>query len=88
MQKNYQGKKLWEKLFFSPTLCQKSATKKIAYIAVLTAVLTVGNTLLEIKFFDRLKALERLSELSTDEGNDGMMSFYQAIEKSACGDSE
>ena len=52
MQKNYQGKKLWEKLFFSPTLCQKSATKKIAYIAVLTAVLTVGNTLLEIKFFD------------------------------------
>ena len=52
MQKNYKGKKLWEKLFFSPTLCQKSATKKIAYIAVLTAVLTVGNTLLEIKFFD------------------------------------
>ena len=43
---------------------------------------------MEIKFFDRLKALERLSKLSTDEGNDGMMSFYQAIEKSACGDSE
>ena len=43
---------------------------------------------MEIKFFDRLKALERLSELSTDEGNDGMMSFYQAIEKSACGESE
>ena len=43
---------------------------------------------MEIKFFDRLKALERLSELSVDEGNDGMMSFYQAIEKSACGDTE
>ena len=43
---------------------------------------------MEIKFFDRLKALERLSELSADEGNDGMMSFYQAIEKSACGESE
>lgn len=52
MQKNYQGKKLWEKLLFSPMLSQKNATKKIAYIAVITAVLTVGNTLLEIKFSD------------------------------------
>ncbi len=52
MQKNYQGKKLWGKLVFSPMLGQKSATKKIAYIAVITAVLTVCNTLLEIKFSD------------------------------------
>lgn len=42
---------------------------------------------MEIKFFDRLKALEKLSDLSYDDGNDGMLSFYQAIEKS-CGDSE
>lgn len=42
---------------------------------------------MEIKFFDRLKALEKLSDLSTDDDNDGMLSFYQAIEKS-CGDSE
>ena len=42
---------------------------------------------MEIKFFDRLKALEKLSDLSCDDGNDGMLSFYQAIEKS-CGDSE
>ena len=49
--------------------------------------LTSGKGM-EIKFFDRLKALERLSELSADEGNDGMMSFYQAIEKSARGESE
>lgn len=43
---------------------------------------------MEIKFFDRLKALEKLSELSTDDGSDGMLSFYQAIEKSACGETE
>lgn len=43
---------------------------------------------IEIKFFDRLKALEKLSDLSCDDGDDGMLSFYQAIEKSACGDSE
>mgnify|MGYP003287549112 CR=1 FL=1 len=41
---------------------------------------------MEIKFFDRLKALEKLSELSSDKDDDGMLSFYQAIEKSACGD--
>jgi hypothetical protein len=38
---------------------------------------------MEIKFFDRLKALERLSVLSCDDGNEGMLSFYEAIEKSA-----
>lgn len=43
---------------------------------------------MEIKFFDRLKALEKLSELSTDDGNDGMMSFYKAIEKSVGGETE
>lgn len=43
---------------------------------------------MEIKFFDRLKALEKLSDLSCDDSNDGMLSFYQAIEKSACGDRE
>ncbi len=43
---------------------------------------------MEIKFFDRLKALEKLSELSTDDGSDGMLSFYKAIEKSACGETE
>lgn len=37
---------------------------------------------MEIKFFDRLKALEKLSDLSCDDSNDGMLSFYQAIEKS------
>ncbi len=43
---------------------------------------------MEIKFFDRLKALEKLSDLSCDDSDDGMLSFYQAIEKSACGDNE
>ena len=43
---------------------------------------------MEIKFYDRLKALEKLSDLSCDDGSDGMLSFYQAIEKSACGDRE
>lgn len=38
---------------------------------------------MEIKFFDRLKALERLSDLSRDDGSEGILSFYEAIEKSA-----
>ena len=38
---------------------------------------------MEIKFFDRIKALEKLSDLSCDDGNEGMLSFYEAIEKSA-----
>ncbi len=38
---------------------------------------------MEIKFFDRLKALERLSLIS-QSGNDlGAMSFYEALERSA-----
>lgn len=38
---------------------------------------------MEIKFFDRLKALERLSDLSCDERDNGAVSFYEAIERSA-----
>lgn len=52
MQKNVNGKKALEKFMFSPMLIEKNATKKIAYIAVITAVLIVANTLLEIKFSD------------------------------------
>ena len=32
---------------------------------------------------DRLKALERLSELSCDDRDNGALSFYEAIERSA-----
>lgn len=40
---------------------------------------------LEIKFFDRIKALERLADLTeaSAENNVGCASFYQALEKSA-----
>lgn len=38
---------------------------------------------MEIKFFDRLKALERLAELSCEEKDNGALSFYEAIERSA-----
>lgn len=38
---------------------------------------------MEIKFFDRLKALERLGDISCDDRNEDMLSFYEAIEKSA-----
>lgn len=39
---------------------------------------------IEIKFFDRLKALEHLEALSKkDSGNDSALPFYQALEKSA-----
>ncbi len=52
MQKKTNCKKLWEKFAFSPMLQEKNATKKIAYVSVVTAVLIVANTLLEIKFSD------------------------------------
>ncbi len=38
---------------------------------------------LEIKFFDRLKPLERLAEMSADEAADSAIPFYQALENSA-----
>lgn len=37
---------------------------------------------MEIKFFDRIKACEKLREQTTDKG-DAYMGFYQALEKSA-----
>ena len=37
---------------------------------------------MEIKFFDRIKALEKLRELTTDKGSNDL-SFYEALEKSA-----
>lgn len=37
---------------------------------------------MEIKFFDRIKACEKLKELSTVNTDKGL-SFYQALEKSA-----
>ena len=52
MFKNYSGKTFLQKLSFSPLLVNKTTAKKIAYIAVITSVLTVGNTFLEIKFSD------------------------------------
>jgi len=39
---------------------------------------------MEIKFFDRIKAFEKLSELCEgDPGQDGVKSFYEALESSA-----
>ncbi len=38
---------------------------------------------MEIKFFDRLKALEKLSEISQSSAHSGALSFYEAIERSA-----
>ncbi len=37
---------------------------------------------MEIKFFDRLKAIERLS-ISTEQKQDGGFSFYEALTKGA-----
>ena len=41
---------------------------------------------MEIKFFDRLKALEQLSKFSESLENSSVLSFYEALERSACGD--
>ena len=38
---------------------------------------------MEIKFFDRLKALERLSLISQSGNDMGALSFYEALERSA-----
>ena len=38
---------------------------------------------MEIKFFDRFKALEKLAEISCDDRDNGALSFYEAIERSA-----
>ena len=38
---------------------------------------------IEIKFFDRLKPLERLAEMSGDDAPNGALPFYQALESSA-----
>ena len=37
---------------------------------------------MEIKFFDRLKALEKLSEISQSGKDEGALSFYEALERS------
>lgn len=37
---------------------------------------------MEIKFFDRIKALEKLRELTAEKSDRGL-SFYEALEKSA-----
>lgn len=52
MFKNYLGAKWYQKLCFSPILIKKPASHKISYVAVFTALLTVCNALLEIKFLD------------------------------------
>ena len=38
---------------------------------------------MEIKFFDRQKALERLEEISAEDVSDSALPFYEALEKSA-----
>ena len=43
---------------------------------------------MEIKFFDGLKALEQLSKLSETTINSSALSFYEALERSASGDSD
>lgn len=38
---------------------------------------------MEIKFFDRIKALERLYDYAGGDGGEGAKSFYEALERSA-----
>ena len=40
---------------------------------------------MEIKFFDRIKALEKLREMAQAESNSTAGSFYEALEKGALG---
>ena len=43
---------------------------------------------MEIKFFDRLKALEKLAEISQSSKESGAISFYEALERSTIKHSE
>lgn len=43
---------------------------------------------MEIKFFDRLKALEKLGNAVADNGKQTAVSFYEALEKSASASSQ
>ncbi len=43
---------------------------------------------MEIKFFDRLKALERLCEIADSESNEATLSIYEALERSTRNKSE
>ena len=52
MFKNIENKSLIEKLLFSPIIINKTLAKKIAYIAVISAFLTVSNSFFEIRFLD------------------------------------
>ncbi len=38
---------------------------------------------IEMKFFDRLKALEKLTQMEEQTAQDGALPFYEALEKSA-----
>lgn len=38
---------------------------------------------MEIKFFDRIKALEKLREIADEDHRQTAVSFYDALEKSA-----
>ena len=51
MYKNYQNKSLFQKLVFSPFIISKSHAKKIAYIAITSAILIVANVF-EVPFID------------------------------------
>lgn len=43
---------------------------------------------MEIKFFDRLKALEKLAEVSESVKESSAVSFYEALERSAANKSD
>lgn len=42
----------WKKVLFSPTLAEKNESHRIAYIAVMTALVIVANMFFEFKFAD------------------------------------
>jgi hypothetical protein len=52
MFKNFENKKFIDKVTFSPLLINKTISKRIAYTAVITAVLIIANSFLEVKFSD------------------------------------
>lgn len=61
------------------TILQKLPKMKLSNISEIKRPKGGG---MEIKFFDRIKALEKLRELTTEKGSQDL-SFYEALEKSA-----
>ena len=70
------------KLLYSDEMPQQSDLEAMELLNI-SEIKMPKNGGIEIKFFDRLKALEKLEEISHANGSDSALPFYDALERSA-----